>query len=85
MFGRAPTGDLESVGKIKFKMVAYFWPRKSNHQLTIFTTHFTTKSPQKYHDLTPNIPKTPAKTPFHHARKKPEPTSETTPSIGREG
>jgi hypothetical protein len=52
-----------------------------------FTTHLTTKSPQKYHDLPPQFAKTPAKTPLHHIKKKtsivgPDPAI---PSIGREG
>jgi hypothetical protein len=40
---------------------------------------FTTKSPQKYYDFPPQFPKTPAKTPRHHARKK------TIPSADKEG
>ena len=86
MFGRASSDDPEAVRKIKFKMVACFSPRKSDHQTTIFTTHFTTKSPRKYHDLPPQFPKNPCKniTPPTQEKKQ-EPTSEPIPSVGREG
>jgi hypothetical protein len=37
-----------------------------------FTTHFTRKSPQKYHDLPPQFAKTPCKntTPPHKGKKQ---------------
>jgi hypothetical protein len=48
--------------KIKLKQVAYFSAEKSVRQLTTFTTHFTTTSPQKDHVLHALFPKTPCKT-----------------------
>jgi hypothetical protein len=54
-----------------------FQPRKSDHQTTSFTTHATTKSPQKYHDLPPQFPKTPCKnTTSPHQEKKAIPSAD---------
>jgi hypothetical protein len=54
--------------------MAYFQMQKSDRQLTIFTTHSTTISPQKHHNLHHNLhhtsSKPPAKQPLHHKRKK---------------
>jgi hypothetical protein len=52
------------------KEVAYFSAPKSDRQLTSFTTHFTTNSPQKHHAEQHVFSKTPAKMTVHHARKK---------------
>src|SRR6202035_673391 len=69
-FGRRPPMIPQPVGKIKFKMMKNFRPRKRDHQRTIFTTHFTTKSPQKNHDFSPQFPKTPCKNATPPRRKK---------------
>jgi hypothetical protein len=56
--------------KIKLRLVSCFSRHESVRQLTTFTTQSTTTSPQKHHDLHAVSPKTPAKTPIHHATKK---------------
>jgi hypothetical protein len=52
--------------------MAYFQMRKSDRQLTIFTTHFTTISPQKHHILHRISSKTPCKTATPPQKKKTE-------------
>jgi hypothetical protein len=43
--------------------VSYFSPPKNDRQLTTFTTHFTTNSPQNNHVYHPLFPKNPSKIP----------------------
>jgi len=66
----------ESVRKIKVQINGKFSATKSDHQRTIFTTLFTTKSPQKYHDLPPQFPKTPCKNTTSPHQKKAIPSAD---------
>jgi hypothetical protein len=49
--------------------VAYFSSRQNARQRTTFTTHFTTTSPSKHHDLHAVFLKSPAKTQIHQRKK----------------
>jgi hypothetical protein len=52
---------LQALPKIKSKTMAHFSSQISDHQLTIFTTHSTTFSPQKHHTKNRFSPKYPCK------------------------
>jgi hypothetical protein len=57
------------VAKINLEKVENFRLRKVTVNPPAFTMHFTTNSPQNYHPEHHVFPKTPVKTPIHHAGK----------------